>query len=81
MAIRIQNLPIISVTTREKAGTPKPTDRAAPVSPYEIHRQDILGSLPVRNPVQLDWMIALRMRATGHDREEMASPTPFVSIA
>lgn len=69
---RIQNLPLISAIVREKSGAPTSSDQAAPPSPYDIHRKDIDARLSVRNPAQLDWMIGLRMRATGHNREEIA---------
>ncbi len=43
-----------------------------PNSLYELHRADILNKLTVKNPSQLDWMIALRLRVTGHTQEAVA---------
>ena len=34
-----------------------------------MHKADILGRIEVRNASQLDWMIAVRMRVTGHDQQ------------
>jgi hypothetical protein len=34
-----------------------------------MHKADILNHVEVRNPSQLDWMIAVRMRVTGHDQQ------------
>lgn len=39
---------------------------------YEAHKADILKRMEVRNPSQLDWMIAMRMRVTGHDESQIA---------
>jgi hypothetical protein len=36
---------------------------------YQLHKADILNRIEVRNASQLDWMIAVRMRATGHDQQ------------
>jgi hypothetical protein len=34
-----------------------------------MHKADILNRIEVRNPSQLDWLIAVRMRVTGHDQQ------------
>jgi hypothetical protein len=39
---------------------------------YEAHKADILKRMEARNPSQLDWMIAMRMRVTGHDETQIA---------
>jgi hypothetical protein len=39
---------------------------------YQLHRADILNRIEVRNASQLDWMIAVRMRVTGHDQQAIA---------
>jgi hypothetical protein len=36
---------------------------------YQLHKGDILNRIEVRNASQLDWMIAVRMRVTGHDQQ------------
>jgi hypothetical protein len=36
---------------------------------YQLHKTDILNRIEVRNASQLDWMIAVRMRVTGHDQQ------------
>jgi Holliday junction resolvase-like predicted endonuclease len=36
---------------------------------YQMHKADILNRIEVRNASQLDWMIAVRMRVTGHDQQ------------
>ncbi len=41
-------------------------------SAYDLHRRDILSKLSVKNPSQLDWMIAVRLRVTGHSQEAIA---------
>ena len=38
-------------------------------SAYRLHKADILNRIEVRNASQLDWMIAVRMRVTGHDQQ------------
>jgi hypothetical protein len=38
-------------------------------SAYRMHKADILNRVEVRNASQLDWMIAVRMRVTGHDQK------------
>jgi hypothetical protein len=53
-------------------GQPVPVIPAGMPSPsmaYQLHKADILNRIEVRNASQLDWMIAVRMRATGHDQQ------------
>ena len=68
---QIQNLPVISAETQQKRAAPQPADQTLPSSPYDVHRRDIVGKISVQNPSQLDWMIAVRMRATGFDQKEI----------
>jgi hypothetical protein len=42
-------------------------------SAYRSHKIDILSQIEVRNPSRLDWMIAVRMRVTGHDQQSIAA--------
>jgi hypothetical protein len=56
-------------------GQPVPVILAAMPSPsrsYQLHKADILNRIEVRNASQLDWMIAVRMRVTGHDQQAIA---------
>ena len=46
-----------------------PTAAMVPSTAYRMHKADILDRIVVRNPSQLDWMIAVRMRVTGHDQQ------------
>jgi hypothetical protein len=41
----------------------------SPSRTYQSHKADILNRIEVRNASQLDWMIAVRMRVTGHDQQ------------
>jgi hypothetical protein len=41
----------------------------SPSRAYQLHKADILNRIEVRNASQLDWMIAVRMRVTGHDQQ------------
>jgi hypothetical protein len=53
-------------------GQPVPVIPAGMPSPsmaYQLHKADILNRIEVRNASQLDWMIAVRMRVTGHDQQ------------
>lgn len=43
-----------------------------PADAYQRHKADILNRVAVRNACQLDWMIAVRMRVTGHDQRFIA---------
>jgi hypothetical protein len=45
-----------------------PSGTPSPISAYQMHKADILNRIEVRNASQLDWMIAVRMRVTGHDQ-------------
>jgi hypothetical protein len=45
----------------------------SPDSAYRSHKIDILSRIEVRNPATLDWMIAVRMRVTGHDQQSVAA--------
>jgi hypothetical protein len=45
-----------------------PAGMLSPSRSYQLHKADILNRIEVRNPSQLDWMIAVRMRVTGHDQ-------------
>jgi hypothetical protein len=49
-----------------------PTAAQSPSTAYRMHKADILNRIEVRNPSQLDWMIAVRMRVTGHDQQAIA---------
>jgi hypothetical protein len=46
-----------------------PTGMLSPSMAYQLHKADILNRIEVRNASQLDWMIAVRMRVTGHDQQ------------
>jgi hypothetical protein len=46
-----------------------PSGMPSPTSAYQMHKADILNRIEVRNASQLDWMIAVRMRVTGHDQQ------------
>jgi hypothetical protein len=41
----------------------------SPSRAYQLHKADILNRIEVRNASQFDWMIAVRMRVTGHDQQ------------
>lgn len=47
--------------------------KAPPESAYLWHKTDIVNRIHVVNPSRLDWMIAIRMRVTGHDQKAIAS--------
>ncbi|MGA9127019.1 MAG: TraI/MobA(P) family conjugative relaxase [Terracidiphilus sp.] len=49
-----------------------PSAAQSPSTAYQMHKADILNRIEVRNPSQLDWMIAVRMRLTGHDQQAIA---------
>jgi hypothetical protein len=40
---------------------------------YHSHKRDILSRVEVSNPSRLDWMIAVRLRVTGHDQQAIAA--------
>jgi Holliday junction resolvase-like predicted endonuclease len=46
-----------------------PAGMPSPSRTYQSHKADILNRIEVRNASQLDWMIAVRMRVTGHDQQ------------
>ncbi len=46
-----------------------PAGMPSPRMTYQLHKADILNRIEVRNASQLDWMIAVRMRVTGHDQQ------------
>jgi hypothetical protein len=46
-----------------------PAGMPSPSIAYQLHKADILNRIEVRNASQLDWMIAVRMRVTGHDQQ------------
>jgi hypothetical protein len=46
-----------------------PAGMPSPSSPYQMHKSDILNRIEVPNASHLDWMIAVRMRVTGHDQQ------------
>jgi hypothetical protein len=46
-----------------------PAGMPSPGRSYQLHKADILNRIEVRNASQLDWMIAVRMRVTGHDQQ------------
>jgi hypothetical protein len=46
-----------------------PAGMSSPSRSYQLHKADILNRIEVRNASQLDWMIAVRMRVTGHDQQ------------
>jgi hypothetical protein len=49
-----------------------PSGMPLPSAAYQLHKADILNRIEVRNASQLDWMIAVRMRVTGHDQQTVA---------
>ena len=48
-------------------------DRSSASTSYDLHRRDILDKVTVQNPSQLDWMISVRMRVTGHGQDAIAN--------
>jgi hypothetical protein len=46
-----------------------PPGMPSPSRSYQLHKADIFNRIEVRNASQLDWMIAVRMRVTGHDQQ------------
>lgn len=71
--IRISNPELRPVAVHGPSERPPfpamPTAAQSPGTAYRMHKADILNRIKVRNPSQLDWMIAVRMRVTGHDRQ------------
>lgn len=70
---RIQNLGAPKVLSLDPKTIPQDSQRVVAESAYDLHRRDILSKLSVKNPSQLDWMIAVRMRVTGHSQENILS--------
>lgn len=50
-----------------------PQREPTPLNAYRLHKADILRRIEIRNASQLDWMIAVRMRVTGHNQQTVAS--------
>jgi hypothetical protein len=46
-----------------------PSEMPLPSMAYLLHKTDIINRIEVRNASQLDWMISVRMRVTGHDQQ------------
>jgi hypothetical protein len=46
-----------------------PVGMPSPRMTYQLHKADIFNRIEVRNASQLDWMIAVRMRVTGHNQQ------------
>lgn len=71
--IRINN-PELNVQPRYERRAHGPATNAAPTpnDAYLCHKADILNRVAVRNACQLDWMIAVRMRVTGHNQHAVA---------
>jgi hypothetical protein len=74
--VRISNPELHPVTVHGPGERPPfpamPTASQSPSTAYRLHKADILNRIEVRNPSQLDWMIAVRMRVTGHDQRAIA---------
>jgi hypothetical protein len=74
--IRISNPELQAVAVHGSGERPPlpamPTAAQSLSTAYRMHKADILNRIEVRNPSQLDWMIAVRMRATGHDQQDIA---------
>ena len=68
----IQNLAAPKVLNVVDIPAPEASKRVQGESVYDVHRRDILSKLSVKNPSQLDWMIAVRMRTTGHSKDAIA---------
>jgi len=74
--IRISNPELHPVVVHGPGGRPPlramQTGALSPSSAYRMHKADILNRIEVRNPSQLDWMISVRMRVTGHDQQAIS---------
>lgn len=71
--IRINNPELNRAQPHPHSGDGLPSDAApTPIAAYQLHKADILNRIAVRNACQLDWMIAVRMRVTGHDQRAIA---------
>lgn len=62
----LKQSPAVKVLPSQKAD-----QRSSPEEAYKLHRSDILERIEITNPSQLDWMIAVRMRVTGHDQQSI----------
>ena len=71
-SFRIQGLAASQTAHRSVSPASPPHAPMEADSAYDLHRRDILSKLPMKNPSQLDWMIAVRMRVTGHSQESIA---------
>jgi hypothetical protein len=75
--IRINNPELQDALVNPMCATPslvnEPNKSASPSSSYQSHKIDILNRMEVQNPSRLDWMIAVRMRVTGHSQEIIAN--------
>jgi hypothetical protein len=58
---------------RLQSPLPIPVRMTATEIAYCSHKQDILNRIEVLNPSRLDWMIAVRLRVTGHDQQAIAA--------
>jgi hypothetical protein len=74
--IRISNPELRQVAAHGPGERPPypamPASVPSPSTAYRMHKADILNRIEVRNPSQFDWMIAVRMRITGHDQRAIA---------
>jgi hypothetical protein len=74
--IRISNPELRQVAAHGPGERPPypamPASVPSPSTAYRMHKADILNRIEVRNPSQLDWMIVVRMRITGHDQRAIA---------
>lgn len=50
-----------------------PDEMTSTETAYHSHKRDILNRVEVANPSRLDWMIAVRLRVTGHDQQAIAA--------
>jgi hypothetical protein len=64
--------PIVSGLGDQKPTPAIPTTGPSLNTAYRMHKADILNRIEVRNGSQLDWMIAVRMRVTGHYQQAIA---------
>ncbi|WP_419805709.1 TraI/MobA(P) family conjugative relaxase [Terriglobus sp.] len=69
---RIQSLAALQAANRYQSPSFHTSALPNAESAYDLHRRDIQSKLSVKNPSQLDWMIAVRMRVTGHTQESIA---------
>jgi len=71
--IRISN-PELNLQLQHRSGITNLSQDTVrtPDEDYQLHKADILNRVAVKNACQLDWMIAIRMRVTGHDQRAIA---------